>query len=509
MTHIILRHALPVCALLCWPAAQAAGSVQIGPLTVQAGSLPPPPLAELRGGAGADTCSRPAARLDAVLYDRLLGHGAELSCGNLFLDLLELPGDAERLRPWGGYEALAREIRGARHEVLLANMLWDGGPAWPGRPVTQAIAELRTDVLAHPERYPDGMTVRILLGHTVRPLDAPLDPRLSLDYLTQDLLAAGLPLTGEAEGGWRLEIADYTFAVPHSHSKFLVTDRERLLAGGFSVSSLHLPPTTPGGQGSHDLGLHVQGPVARQAVAAFEDLWSLSQARTCPAGLEAGPVPGAQQLRRLCQMAPNTPTPPLVWVGPPTPAGTAQVYPLYRRSGYEQADDALAALLGASTSSLDLMQAQVSGDPWCDLALGHTVTCQQRGPGLPVWQAIAGAVRERGVRVRLLLDQGQPMQTQGWALLRRLRDDLARTGHLDQLEVRWAPHRLHTKAILIDRQMTVVGSTNLHFSSFGPRGLTEYALATSDPAALAAVQANFDTEWAQGVTLPDPWWLSE
>ncbi|WP_261665041.1 phospholipase D family protein [Deinococcus sp. Marseille-Q6407] len=152
------------------------------------------------------------------------------------------------------------------------------------------------------------------------------------------------------------------------------------------------------------------------------------------------------------------------------------------------------------------MQAQVGGDLACDLVLGRTPGCSARGPGLPAWQAVAAAVKQRGVRVRLLLDQGQPLATENWALLRRLRDDLARAGAADRLEVRWAPHRLHTKAVIVDGQMTVVGSTNLHFSSFGPRGLTEYALATSDPQAVAAVQANFAAEWAQGVELPEPWW---
>ncbi|WP_261665040.1 hypothetical protein [Deinococcus sp. Marseille-Q6407] len=282
---------LALCLSL-WPLAQAAGpaapapggQLNLGPISVQTGTLPPPSATALRGGATMTDCPRPAARLDRVLYDHLRGQGAELSCGNLFLQLLELPGDPQQLGPQGGYRELAAQIRQARSEVLLANMVWDSGPQWPGRLLAQATADLRADVLAHPEAYPQGMTVRILLGHSVRPEDAPLDPRLSLDYAAQDLLAAGLPLTGEAEGPWRLELADYAFAVPHSHTKLLVTDRERVLAGGFNISNLHLPLSTPGGRGSHDLGLAVKGPVARQAVAAFEDLWSLSPVADLSAG---------------------------------------------------------------------------------------------------------------------------------------------------------------------------------------------------------------------------------
>lgn len=66
---------------------------------------------------------------------------------------------------------------------------------------------------------------------------------------------------------------------------------------------------------------------------------------------------------------------------------------------------------------------------------------------------------------------------------------------------------MHSKVMLIDGQMVVVGSSNLHFSSFGARGLTEYNLASSDPAAIRAVQAVFDDEWRRGQPVVLPPWL--
>ncbi|MFD1730359.1 phosphatidylserine/phosphatidylglycerophosphate/cardiolipin synthase family protein [Deinococcus malanensis] len=66
---------------------------------------------------------------------------------------------------------------------------------------------------------------------------------------------------------------------------------------------------------------------------------------------------------------------------------------------------------------------------------------------------------------------------------------------------------MHSKAALIDGQMLTVGSQNLHFSSFGDRGLNEYTLATSDPAALAAAQRTFDFEWGRSRPLTLPSWL--
>ncbi|GGR93384.1 hypothetical protein GCM10008960_20470 [Deinococcus sedimenti] len=55
--------------------------------------------------------------------------------------------------------------------------------------------------------------------------------------------------------------------------------------------------------------------------------------------------------------------------------------------------------------------------------------------------------------------------------------------------------------------MTMVGGSNLHVSSFGDAGLTEYNLATSDAGAVGAVQATFDAEWRDAQSVALPWWL--
>ncbi len=478
--------------------AQSTKSVSVLGLNILHGSLPPADRTVL-DGLNTWHCDPPTARLDRLLYDQLQGKGANLSCGNQVEGLLEFPGLSDAAHPYGSYHELARRIREAKSSVLLANMVWDEGKNAPGPLIAAALADLRRNVLAHPEQYPQGMTVRLLLGNSVRP-DRPADARANLDYLVNDLLRAGLNLSGEAEGGWQLDIANFHYAVPHSHIKMLVFDGEEVIAGGFNISTLHLAPAS-GGEGLSDLGVVVRGPVARNAVAAFRDSWGLSDRLTCPPGARAGT---ALSVRHQCRLGGASADFDVLW--PPAQAvGPANVYSLYRRNGLTNADDALINLLGAADHQIDLLQAQASGDLTCDLSLGTPGGCDLKKHGLPVWQAIAGAMC-RGVRVRLVLDQAYPMKFEAAALVRSLQESLRGTGTGQNLEVRWARHPMHTKAILVDGEMAVMGSTNLHFSSFGAGGLSEYALATSDAQALDGVQQVFQREWDAARPFDFPWW---
>lgn len=128
----------------------------------------------------------------------------------------------------------------------------------------------------HPERHPDGLTVRVMLGNSIR-LGALLDPRANAYSAARHLLAAGVPLTGDRVPGWHLEIANYAYLLPHNHVKLVVQDGQAVLAGGFNISFSHVPANAPGGHGLDltDLAMWVRGPVARHAAAAFRDAWAL------------------------------------------------------------------------------------------------------------------------------------------------------------------------------------------------------------------------------------------
>ncbi|GHF31192.1 cardiolipin synthase [Deinococcus metalli] len=484
-------------------------TVQIGGLTFLRSPLPPVPAGELDGLGTAGPCPPPDAPLDRVLYDSLDGRGAALSCGNAFAGLLSFPQDEAGVTdqppsPLGGFEAVAQTIRAARDEVLLSTMVWDDGAGSPGALLAGAVAELRRDLQLHPERHPHGVTVRLLLGNSVR-FDRLTDPTASAYSAARHLLEAGVPLTGDPLPGWRLEIANYTYAYPHNHMKLLIVDRQEVLAGGNNVSWFHVPVTTPGGLGLRDLALRVRGPVARHAVAAFRDAWRHSRSLTCHG--EPQPV----DLHFACDLdATSTPF-PLLWTGPPAPAGTARVYGLYRRAGEEDADAALVRLFGAASGEIDLLQAQVSGTPECTLSALAPGGCASAQTMLPVWNALLHAVETRGVRVRMVLDHDPVLQLETLALLGGLRARLAPLGLADRVQARWfgPAEGQHTKAILVDGRMLVVGSPNLQFASFGPGGLGEYALATSDPTATGLGARLFEFEWARAVPVTLPYWLRE
>ncbi|GGM07438.1 phospholipase D-like domain-containing protein [Deinococcus aerophilus] len=536
---LLLPLTLPLWSASGNPAHTAGGdqAFYVSPLRMVRGSLARPDLAALNGlstvglgtgglgavglGAGmpgtmapaAPPCPEPAAPLDRVLYDHLRGQGAALSCGNAFRGLLHFPNDdsggsGQRPDPMGGFATVAREIRAARREVLLANMLWDDGQEAPGALLAHAIADLRREVAAHPERFAQGLTVRLMFGNSVR-LDSLLDPTSSVYSAARHLLQAGIPLSDDPVPGFHLELANYTYALPHSHLKLLVIDGEQVTAGGFNISWFHVPASTPGGLDLTDLALTLRGPVARQAAAAFRDSWGLSRQLSCRTGTAAA------TLRRDCDLNQGThdlnwatrgvPLPP---AGAPAPAGTSRAYGLYTRNGYTDQDTALPALFAAAHSSIDLMQAQVSGTLSCSLSLLAPGGCPYPQQALPVWRAIVGAI-ERGVTVRLVLDYDPLLRAEPLALLAGIRAHLQPLGLQDRLQVRWSGTAggMHTKAALVDGAMLTVGSHNLHFSSFGNSGLNEFTLATSDPGALRAGRQTFEFEWARGRPLELPAWL--
>jgi cardiolipin synthase len=58
---------------------------------------------------------------------------------------------------------------------------------------------------------------------------------------------------------------------------------------------------------------------------------------------------------------------------------------------------------------------------------------------------------------------------------------------------------LHAKSTLIDGQMLIIGSQNMHYSSWGENALTEYGLTTNDPAAIEEYQALFEAKWQDAI----------
>ena len=78
-------------------------------------------------------------------------------------------------------------------------------------------------------------------------------------------------------------------------------------------------------------------------------------------------------------------------------------------------------------------------------------------------------------------------------------DELKRRGLDQYVELRFYDGKVHAKSTLIDGKLLMIGSMNMHYSSFGPNGLAEYIVSTDSPQAIGEYQKLFETKWAQSI----------
>jgi len=78
-------------------------------------------------------------------------------------------------------------------------------------------------------------------------------------------------------------------------------------------------------------------------------------------------------------------------------------------------------------------------------------------------------------------------------------EELERRGLDDLVELRFYDGKIHTKAILIDKELLIIGSQNLHYSAWGEKGLTEYSVSTDDLDAIAEYIALFEHKWQDAI----------
>ena len=167
-------------------------------------------------------------------------------------------------------------VKEAEYEVLFVTMQYEPNdtPPSPGAVLAEAVAELYQKVKDNPEDYPRGMTVRVMLGNY---------PDMSnwiwgsqIIGAIEDFKDAGVEKMVDPEIGWRLEVANYPGTYPHSHTKFVVVDGKKVASAGYNYGYLHFFKDHPSGKGfdMQDLGIEISGPVAQDAISAYDDLWS-------------------------------------------------------------------------------------------------------------------------------------------------------------------------------------------------------------------------------------------
>ncbi|WP_051655107.1 phospholipase D-like domain-containing protein [Deinococcus marmoris] len=469
-------------------------------------------------------CAEPTATLERAVWQvTTQDNRPDLSCQNEVYPLIRMPGpsplgmqaaDPTAIQPEtaleardpaaaSGFDDVAALVLSARREVLFTTMQWEEGELNPGQTLAGALAGLYARVRADPAAYPDGIDVRLTLGNF--PVVSTFEWGAEVWGALRDLTEAGVPLDDPA-AKWRVRLGNYVGTFPHSHVKLLVIDGELLMGAGFNYGFGHFPRNHPSGKGDNlfDLALVTRGPVAQEGVTVFEDLWTRSKVVECA----AAPDPADPQ--KGCRLGARG-----VRGGPPEvrdaqPAGAQRVFSLYRREGFTEADQAVVAVLGAAKSQVDLLQVNFSMDVSCIVALLNPALCTERDR-LPYMTALLDAL-ERGVKVRLMTDEGGLGGIENRIALAHLGREMSRRGiPTSRFQARWFPTPLHAKAMLVDNAMLVVGSMNMHYSSWtqGPLGLAEYDLATTAPSVISEFAGIYSDSWPQSEKVVLPPFLTE
>jgi phosphatidylserine/phosphatidylglycerophosphate/cardiolipin synthase-like enzyme len=398
--------------------------------------------------------------------------------------------------PNGGFDRVASLADEAEYEVLFATMQYEPNtsPPSPGSTLTEEISSLYEQVKASPQDYPRGMTVRILLGNYPEMSDFTWGTQI-VDVIT-DLRAAGVDKMVDPEIGWRLEVANFAGTYPHSHTKFIVIDG-RIIAGvGFNYGYLHLPLDHPSGRGYDmlDLGLQVTGPAAQPAISVYDDMWEGADQVHCDSlSLEdENWVNTCQELKATASHVPEV----LRTYLPQD--GSSNSFSLYRSQVYKEVDTALAAALANAQETIDLLHVNFSLELICMANLVFPDLCTIEN-ALPYMDAMLDAIEQNGARVRVIMENTNSNGLENRVAAEVFMEELAKRGLEDQVEFRFYNGKLHAKATLIDDELLAIGSHNMHYSSWGEAGLTEFVITTDDPQAIEEFKGLYETKWAEAI----------
>ena len=420
-------------------------------------------------------------------------------CGNQFLGLYLLPPPPpenvlETVSPESAFDAVGEQIRNAHYEVLFATMEWmkDENMDSPGFLLADAITDLYEKVGAHPENYPRGMTVRILLGNY--PELATFTWGDQVWNVMDVLQKAGLPELENPELGWKVELANFDGQNPHSHAKFLVIDGEKVMSGGFNYSYLHYPRNHSSGLGVSlvDYGMLLRGPVAQDALASYDDLWEGSTLVECP-GLDPPKGDWARYCDKIEGAATATHVPEVTLYHLTEEDDVA--FSLLRTANRPESDRALDALIRSAQDHIDIFEVNFSLKVYCSLGIIMDDFCSMQD-SLGYMQALLDVMEQNGVHVRVLTTDVNMNGIENSVAIDAFRKELARRGLSHLAEFRYYDGRMHAKAFVVDDQFLVVGSQNFHYSAWGDdRGLVEYNLATNSARAIADFQQTFEYYW--------------
>lgn len=388
-------------------------------------------------------------------------------------------------------------IKEAQYEVLFSTMQYEPStsPPSPGNVLAEGVAALYQEVKANPENYPRGMTVRILLGNY--PVISSLEWGSQLKDAISDFRAAGVESMVDPEIGWKLEFANFPGEYPHSHTKFVVIDGERTTSVGFNYGYLHFPKDHPSGMGYDllDLGLAIIGPVAQEAMSVYDDMWEGADQIYCE---DFYPEDGSDWQKTCVEKKAVADHVPEVMRYYLPPEGEINAFSLYRNSVFKEADNYISSVIASSQESIDMMETNFSLELVCMANIVIPDLCTFDN-ALPWMEALVESVKANGTHVRVIMENTNSNGLENRVAGQVLMEELTRLGLADKVELRFYSGKIHAKSMVIDSQLLIIGSQNLHYSAWGEKGLNEYSLATDDPEAIAEYQALFETKWQQAI----------
>lgn len=394
--------------------------------------------------------------------------------------------------PNGAFDTMADLIRSAQYEVLFTTMWYgaqtEGGS--PGSVIAAAVADLYRSLQAHPEQYPRGLTVRIMLGNP--PELALGETSGQLWALLDDLRRAGIDKMVDKELGWRLEVADFEGNLPHSHVKAMVVDGKTAVTVGYNMTADHFPLDHPSGRGGDrfDLGLQMTGPVAQATLRMFDDMWQGADGRVC---LNLNPPLGLPWQWTCFDHTVEADHLPEVLKFYQADSDSA-AFSMFRSREYDLADEQTAAVIAAAQERVDIVHVMFSLDMICNLNVLFNVCSVDEAPIYK--EALLQAV-QNGAHLRILVKPGPFEGIENNVALDAFMLRLQELGLEDHVEIRFYNGPMHPKVVLIDDELLIVGSQNLHYSAFNTTwGLTEHSIGTEDEQAIADFNRIFAVEWA-------------
>jgi phosphatidylserine/phosphatidylglycerophosphate/cardiolipin synthase-like enzyme len=417
-------------------------------------------------------------------------------CKNKVQGAIFVPALAGSTDPNEAFQQWADLAGSATHEVAFTVMYWskeDDGKTQQGRPnpgklVLQGVDSLY-DAFKNEEttvNYPNGMTVRILLGVEINALEPPqIDQR---HFVLEQLRDLGIPLYELYDGRiWKVEVGLYNYDFEeHSHVKLMVVDSNEMIVSGYHPQ--YSFQTVGSNANFDDLGIRISGPVAANAMAIFDSLWAGS--KVLCAGQDISQITNWE----TCGDPSDGVNPPH-WVF--TPVEDDIVLPLYRDHDRKTADHAVHAAIQTADTQVYAMQNRFLVLP----VLGYVE------PGLLEY---ADAIIEAAdhAEIRIILSSDYP---NGKINMFSVRNFYKRVGAgVESDMVRFYPGDLtdrtegvHTKSFMVDGEFLVIGSQNFDASAFGSSSLdldlVEYSVGIEDIDTVANVKAHFDLIWDNSI----------